>query len=90
MLTQYFHTDSCASCKNFEGLFGGVKLWRIHWNLLNSSTFPPPKYCAIRYYESSYTMNMFYSNCNGEHWWAKLISGYYITMHVLCITKASS
>ena len=43
MLTQYFHTDSRASCKNFEGLFGGVELWQIHWNSPNSPTFSPAK-----------------------------------------------
>ena len=38
-----FHTDSHASFKNFEGLFGGVKLRRIHWNSPNSPTFSPAK-----------------------------------------------
>ena len=47
MLTQYFHNDSRASCNNFEGLFGGVKLWRIYWNLSNSPTFSPAK--VLRY-----------------------------------------
>ena len=46
MFTQYFHTDSHASCTNFEGLFGGVKLWKIH---CNSQTFSPPKFCTIWY-----------------------------------------
>ena len=49
MLTQYFHTDSCTFCKSFEGLFGGVKLWRIDWNSPNSPTFSPAKFCAIWY-----------------------------------------
>ena len=48
-----FNMASHAFCKNFEGLFGGIKLWRIHWNL---PTFSQPKLYTIRYQREALQM----------------------------------